>query len=124
MSAVPETLSYTAEHEWVKVDGDVATIGITQHAADALGDVVFVALPGVGDTIREGAIVGEVESTKSVGEIFAPVAGEVVEANDSVVASPDTVNQDPYGAGWLIKVRFSAMPELLDAAAYRALIGA
>jgi glycine cleavage system H protein len=124
MSAVPETLSYTAEHEWVKVDGDVATIGITQHAADALGDVVFVALPGVGDTIREGAIVGEVESTKSVGEIFAPVAGEVVEANDSVVASPDTVNADPYGAGWLIKVRFTAMPELLDAAAYRALIGA
>jgi glycine cleavage system H protein len=124
MSAVPETLSYTAEHEWVKVDGDVATIGITQHAADALGDVVFVALPGVGDTIREGAIVGEVESTKSVGEIFAPVAGEVVEANDSVVASPDTVNADPYGAGWLIKVRFSAMPDLLDATAYRALIGA
>lgn len=124
MSAVPETLSYTAEHEWVKVDGDVATIGITQHAADALGDVVFVALPGVGDTIREGAIVGEVESTKSVGEIFAPVAGEVVEANDSVVASPDTVNADPYGAGWLIKVRFSATPDLLDAAAYRALIGA
>jgi len=124
MSAVPETLSYTAEHEWVKIDGDVATIGITQHAADALGDVVFVALPGVGDTIREGAIVGEVESTKSVGEIFAPVAGEVVEANDSVVASPDTVNADPYGAGWLIKVRFAAMPDLLDAAAYRALIGA
>lgn len=124
MSAVPETLSYTAEHEWVKVDGDVATIGITQHAADALGDVVFVALPGVGDTIREGAIVGEVESTKSVGEIFAPVAGEVVESNDSVVASPDMVNADPYGAGWLIKVRFSAMPSLLDAAAYRALIGA
>ena len=124
MSAVPETLSYTAEHEWVKVEGDVATIGITQHAADALGDVVFVALPGVGDTIREGAIVGEVESTKSVGEIFAPVAGEVVEANDSVVASPDMVNADPYGAGWLIKVRFSAMPSLLDAAAYRALIGA
>ena len=124
MSAVPETLSYTAEHEWVKVEGDVATIGITQHAADALGDVVFVALPSVGDTIREGAIVGEVESTKSVGEIFAPVAGEVVEANDSVVASPDTVNADPYGAGWLIKVRFSAMPSLLDAAAYRALIGA
>jgi glycine cleavage system H protein len=124
MSAVPETLSYTAEHEWVKVEGDVATIGITQHAADALGDVVFVALPGVGDTIREGAIVGEVESTKSVGEIFAPVAGEVVEANDSVVASPDMVNADPYGAGWLIKVRFSAIPDLLDAAAYRALIGA
>ena len=123
MSAVPETLGYTSEHEWVQVEGDVATIGITQHAADALGDVVFVALPTVGDTLAEGAIVGEVESTKSVGEIFAPLAGEVVEANTSVVDAPDTVNADPYGAGWLIKVRFSDQPTLLDAAAYRALIG-
>jgi len=84
MSAVPETLSYTTEHEWVLVEGDVATIGITEHAAEALGDVVFVALPNVGDAITEGAIVGEVESTKSVGEIFAPVAGDVVEANQAV----------------------------------------
>lgn len=123
MSSIPETLHYTAEHEWVKVDGDVATIGITEHAADALGDVVYVALPSVGDSVKEGAIVGEVESTKSVGEIFAPVAGEVVEANSAVVDAPDTVNQDPYGAGWLIKVRFSALPELLTASAYRDLIG-
>ena len=123
MSAVPETLAYTKEHEWVKVDGDIATIGITQHAADALGDVVYVALPNVGDAITAGAIVGEVESTKSVGEIFAPVAGDVVEANDAVVDAPDTVNQDPYGAGWLIKVRFSDLPTLLDASAYKALIG-
>ena len=123
MSAVPETLGYTKEHEWVKVDGDIATIGITQHAADALGDVVYVALPNVGDAITAGAIVGEVESTKSVGEIFAPVAGDVVEANTAVVDAPDTVNQDPYGAGWLIKVRFSDLPALLDASAYKALIG-
>lgn len=123
MSAVPETLAYTKEHEWVKVDGDIATIGITQHAADALGDVVYVALPNVGDAITAGAIVGEVESTKSVGEIFAPVAGDVVEANNAVVDAPDTVNQDPYGAGWLIKVRFSDLPTLLDASAYKALIG-
>jgi glycine cleavage system H protein len=123
MSAVPETLSYTTEHEWVLVEGDVATIGITEHAAEALGDVVFVALPNVGDAITEGAIVGEVESTKSVGEIFAPVAGDVVEANQAVVDAPDTVNADPYGVGWLIKVRFSTLPQLLDAAAYRELIG-
>jgi glycine cleavage system H protein len=123
MSLVPDTLHYTKEHEWVLVDGDVATIGITQHAADALGDVVFVALPNVGDAITEGAIVGEVESTKSVGEIFAPVAGEVVEANQSVVDAPDTVNSDPYGAGWLIKVKFAALPDLLDATAYSDLIG-
>jgi glycine cleavage system H protein len=124
MSAVPTALHYTKEHEWVLVEGDVATIGITQHAADALGDVVFVALPNVGDAIAEGAIVGEVESTKSVGEIFAPVAGEVVDANQSVVDAPDLVNADPYGTGWLIKVRFDALPELLDAAAYSELIGA
>jgi glycine cleavage system H protein len=123
MSAVPEHLHYTSEHEWVAIDGDVATIGITQYAADALGDVVFVALPNVGDALAHGSIVGEVESTKSVGEIFAPVAGEVLEANAGVVDAPDTVNSDPYGAGWLMKVRFSETPDFLDAAAYRALIG-
>lgn len=123
MSLVPEGLHYTSEHEWVSVEGDVATIGITQHAADALGDIVYVALPKVGDTISSGAIVGEVESTKSVGEIFAPVDGDVVEANQAVVDAPDTVNADPYGAGWLMKVRFQSLPDLLDATAYHALIG-
>ena len=123
MSNVPDSLQYTSDHEWVKVDGDVATIGITQYAADSLGDVVFVALPGVGDSVQQGAIVGEVESTKSVGEIFAPVAGDVVEANDAVVDAPDTVNSDPYGQGWMIKVRFADLPDLLDAAAYTAMIG-
>ena len=95
--SVPENLLYTKDHEWISLEGDVATVGITQYAADALGDVVFVAPPAVGDTVSMGAIVGEVESTKSVGEIFAPVAGEVMEANDSVVDAPDTVNSDPYG---------------------------
>lgn len=123
MSHVPANLRYTAEHEWVSVEGDVATVGITAHAADALGDIVYVALPKVGDQISSGSIVGEVESTKSVGEIFAPVDGEVVEANNAVVDAPDTVNSDPYGSGWLMKVRFSALPDLLDAAAYTQLIG-
>ena len=121
--SVPENLLYTKDHEWISLEGDVATVGITQYAADALGDVVFVAPPAVGDTVSMGAIVGEVESTKSVGEIFAPVAGEVMEANDSVVDAPDTVNSDPYGAGWLMKVRFTTAPEGMDAAAYQALIG-
>ncbi|HAA79882.1 MAG: glycine cleavage system protein GcvH [Microbacteriaceae bacterium] len=123
MSAIPENLLYTKEHEWLAIDGDVATIGITAHAADALGDIVYVALPGVGDALKSGAVVGEVESTKSVGEVFAPVAGEVVEINQGVVDAPDTVNSDPYGAGWLIKVRFSELPEFLDATAYQALTG-
>ena len=122
MSAVPENLSYTAEHEWLLIEGDVATVGITQFAADALGDIVYVALPSVGDSIKPGAVVGEVESTKSVGEIFAPAAGDVLEANQVVVDAPDTVNADPYGNGWLIKIRFSELPELLDATAYQALI--
>jgi glycine cleavage system H protein len=123
MVNVPDSLHYTTDHEWVLVEGDVATIGITRYAADALGDVVFVALPKVGESVTQGAIVGEVESTKSVGEIFAPVAGSVVEANSAVVEAPDTINEDPYGVGWLIKVRFDTLPELLDATAYRALIG-
>jgi glycine cleavage system H protein len=116
--AAPDNLKYTEEHEWVLVDGDVATVGITDYAQAALGDVVFVDLPAVGTTVAAAAVVGEIESTKSVGELFAPIDGEVVEANQAVVDSPDLVNSDPYGAGWLIKVRFTQLPELLDAAAY------
>ena len=116
-------LQYTAEHEWVLVEGTVATIGITQFAADQLGDIVYVDLPAVGSTIAEGKIVGEIESTKSVGELFAPVNGTVVEANEAVIASPELVNSDPLGAGWLVKVEFEALPELLDLAAYTALTG-
>ena len=117
------TLKYTADHEWVAVDGDVATVGITAYAADKLGDVVFVELPDVGSTVASGVVVGEIESTKSVGELFAPVDGEVVETNDAVVASPELVNSDPFGEGWLIRVRFAELPDLLDAAQYAALVG-
>lgn len=123
MSHVPSTLQYTKEHEWLSIDGDVVTVGITAYAADALGDVVYVDHPKVGSSIASGAIVGEVESTKSVGEIYAPVAGEVLETNQAVVDDPSLINSDPYGAGWLFKVRASSLPELLDAAAYTALIG-
>lgn len=116
-------LLYTADHEWVSVDGDIATIGITAYAADKLGDVVFVDLPAEGAALSNGKVVGEIESTKSVGELFAPVDGTVVEANQAVVDSPELVNSDPLGEGWLIKVRFDSLPALLDADAYATLTG-
>ena len=112
--AAPQDLQYTAEHEWILVDGDTATVGITAYAAEKLGDVVFVELPAVGSDIAEGKVVGEIESTKSVGELFAPVDGTVAEVNDAVVASPELVNSDPFGEGWLVKVTFSALPALLS----------
>jgi glycine cleavage system H protein len=122
MSTAPAAdLKYTAEHEWVAVDGDVATVGITAYAAEKLGDVVYVDLPKQGASLKGGAVVGEIESTKSVGELFAPVDGEVVEANQAVVDDPTLVNSDPFGAGWLIKVRFTEMPALLSADEYKAL---
>ncbi len=121
--SVPSDLQYTAEHEWVRVEGDVVTVGITQYAADALGDVVYVDLPAVGAALTPGAVVGEVESTKSVGELFAPVSGEVVEANQAVVDAPETINADPYGDGWLVKARVAETPALMSADEYRALIG-
>jgi glycine cleavage system H protein len=117
------SLQYTAEHEWVQVDGDVATVGITAYAADKLGDVVFVELPAVGDELSGGEVVGEIESTKSVGELFAPIDGTVTEVNEEVVASPDLVNSDPFGSGWLVKVRFEALPSLLSHDEYVALVG-
>jgi len=116
-------LKYTAEHEWVDVQGDVATVGITAYAAEKLGDVVFVDLPTVGSIVASGKIVGEIESTKSVGELFAPVDGTVTEVNDAVVASPELVNSDPFGEGWLIKVSFSELPNLLSFDEYTALVG-
>ena len=116
-------LQYTEEHEWVLVDGDTLTIGITDYAAEKLGDVVYVDLPAAGTAIASGAVVGEIESTKSVGELFAPVDGEVVESNQAVVDSPELVNSDPFGEGWLIKVAVGALPALLTHAEYRALVG-
>ncbi|SFI24892.1 MULTISPECIES: glycine cleavage system protein GcvH [Microbacterium] len=118
-------LKYTAEHEWVAVDGDVATVGITDYAADKLGDVVYVDLPAVGTNVTADAVCGEIESTKSVGELYAPLSGEVVEINDAAVDDPSLVNAEPYEAGWLIKVRVdaAAVDALLDRAAYVALTG-
>lgn len=119
----PSTLKYTAEHEWVEVDGDVATVGITAYAAEKLGDVVFVDLPAVGSSVATGKVVGEIESTKSVGELFAPVDGTVEAINDEVVTSPELVNTDPFGLGWLIRVKFTELPELLSFDEYSALVG-
>lgn len=119
-------LKYTNEHEWVAVDGDVVTIGVTDYAAQQLGDVVYVDLPGVGETLAAAKVVGEIESTKSVGELYAPVDGEVIETNDEVVTRPELVNEDPFGDGWLMKVRISgpeALEGLLDADEYAKVTG-
>jgi len=118
-------LKYTAEHEWIALDGDLATVGITDFAADKLGDVVFVELPAAGSDVSAGQVVGEIESTKSVGELYAPLTGDVVEANDAVVDDPSLVNSDPYGDGWLVKIRVdaAAADDLLDRDAYVALTG-
>ena len=108
-----ESLHYTKEHEWLSIDGDVATVGITEYAAEKLGDIVFVDLPKLGGSTTYMKICGEIESTKSVGELYAPVDGEIVAVNDSVTATPELVNQDPMGAGWLIKIKFTELPALL-----------
>lgn len=122
---IPADLQYTAEHEWVRSGGDleegVVRVGITDHAQDALGDIVFVELPAVGDTITAGETCGEVESTKSVSELFAPVSGEIIGRNDALDASPEAINSDPYGEGWMFEVRLSdpgQLDGLLDADAY------
>lgn len=122
MSEIPEQFSYTAEHEWVSV-GDIATIGITAHAVEELGDIVFVELPQVGDQVEAGTTCGEIESTKAVSEIYAPITGEIVEVNGAAIDAPETIGEDPYGVGWLFKVRGAdGDVSLLDAAGYRALI--
>jgi len=125
MSNIPEDLNYTAEHEWIRVVGEsTVRFGITDYAQDALGDIVFVSLPNVGDVLTAGATCGEVESTKSVSDIFAPISGEVVARNDAIETSPDTLNSDPYNNGWIVELKVSGdvnaiVAGLLDAAAYR-----
>jgi glycine cleavage system H protein len=117
------SLLYTPDHEWLLVEDDVVTVGITDHAADQLGDIVYVELPAIGSAAVAGEQIGEIESTKSVGELFAPVDGEIVAVNDAVSDAPDTVNQDAFGAGWLVKIRLgdAGLPgDLLDESAYRA----
>ena len=119
----PENLRYTAEHEWVRVDGDTVRVGITSFAQEALGDVVYVSLPTVGDAVVAGDTCGEVESTKSVSDLYAPVSGEVAAVNGALDATPELVNSDPYGEGWMLAIRpddASAIDGLLDATAYQA----
>ena len=118
-------LKYTAEHEWVALEGDVATIGITDYAADKLGDVVFVELPVIASPVTAGAVCGEIESTKSVGELYAPLDGEVLEVNDAVVDDPSLVNSAPFGEGWLLRLRVdpATVADLMDRDAYVALTG-
>ncbi|MDH4168888.1 MAG: glycine cleavage system protein GcvH [Acidimicrobiia bacterium] len=121
---VPEDLRYSSDHEWAQLDGSRARVGITDYAQDALGDVVFVELPEVGSPIEAGASVGEVESTKSVSDIYAPLSGTVVQVNDALGESPELLNDDPYGDGWIMVVEVadeSQFDALLDPVAYRAL---
>ena len=122
--SIDQNLRYTAEHEWLAVAGEEATVGITPYAADALGDVVFVQLPEAGDRIEAGHACGEIESTKSVSDLYAPATGEVIAVNAAVVDDPSLVNRDPYGEGWLFRLRVTEPPKLLSADEYAALIGA
>jgi glycine cleavage system H protein len=121
---VPKDLRYTKEHEWVRMEGDLATVGITDFAAEQLGDVVFVDLPKVGRTVAQFAAVGVIESVKAVSDLFAPVGGDVVETNAELTTKPELLNSDPYGGGWMLRIRLSdrtALDRLLDVAAYEAL---
>ena len=121
---LPEDLRYTKDHEWVRVDGDTATIGVTDFAAQQLGDVVFVDLPAVGRSIEQFATFGVVESVKAVSDLYAPVSGEVVEVNADLAGKPELVNSEPFGAGWMIRLRVGDPKQvegLLDAAAYEQL---
>lgn len=122
---IPEDLFYSEEHEWVRIDGDVAIIGITDYAQDQLGDIVYVDLPAEGEAVTAGSVVGELESTKSVSDVFVPVSGEVIARNDALEGTPEVINSDPYGKGWLIKVKVSEenpTEGLLDAEAYAAVV--
>ncbi len=125
MSNVPANLQYSKEHEWVdNSGGSKVKVGITDYAQGALGDIVYVQLPKVGDSVAEGKVCGEVESTKSVSEIFSPVTGTITAINNALDSAPEVLNSDPYGAGWIFEVEVTAPSnELMDAAAYSALIG-
>jgi glycine cleavage system H protein len=118
----PSHLQYSVDHEWVALDGDCARVGVTAYAADALGDIVYIDLPSVGDTVTAGETCGELESTKSVSDLYSPMSGEVVEVNGNVDSDPSLVNKDPFGEGWLFVVQVTAAADLLDAAAYDALL--
>jgi len=121
---IPEDLHYSDEHEWVRVEDDIAIVGITDYAQEALGDIVYVQLPAAGETVEAGTVVGELESTKSVSDVFSPISGEVVARNDGLEAGPEVINSDPYGEGWLLKIRPAEddpTAALMSAEAYTAL---
>jgi len=123
----PENFRYTKEHEWVLVEGGIGTIGITDHAQNELGDIVYVDLPKLGARLEQGKSLGSVESVKAVSDVYAPVSGEVVETNQALADAPEKLNQDPHGAAWLVKLRLAAPAEvesLMSAAVYQAYIGA
>ncbi len=122
----PADLKYTKDHEWIRIEGETGTVGITDYAQGELGDVVFVELPPVGKAVKQHDSFGTIEAVKAVSDLYAPVSGSVTEVNAAVGATPDAVNKDPYGKGWIVRVKLSNPAEaagLLDAAAYRALIG-
>ena len=127
MSMYPENYHYTKEHEWVRVEGEYGVVGITHHAQKELGDIVYVDLPKPGTTLEQGKTLGSVESVKAVSDIYSPVSGEVAEVNEVLASAPETLNEDPHGAAWLVKIRMSAPDEtkrLLSAADYQAYVGA
>ncbi|MCL6439832.1 MAG: glycine cleavage system protein GcvH [Rubrobacteraceae bacterium] len=119
---VPQDLKYTRTHEWVRIEGDAATIGITDHAQDELGDVVFVDLPEVGTSLSPGDSFGSVESVKAVSDLYSPLGGEITEVNSSLEESPEKINEDPYGEGWIIRLRYSGEAELLSPEDYQRLL--
>ena len=121
----PQNLKYTNEHEWIRVEGDIAYVGITDYAQEQLGDIVFVAIPTVGETLEENETFGTIEVVKTISDLFLPVAGEVLEQNESLEENPELVNKDPYGEGWLIKMKpadIKDIDDLLDAEAYKAVV--
>lgn len=122
---IPSNLKYTKDHEWVKVDGDVAVVGITDYAQDQLGDIVFVDIQTQGETLDKEEVFGAIEAVKTVADAFMPVSGEIIEVNAALEGAPQTVNTDPYGEGWMIKIRLTnpaELDELMDAEAYKAIL--
>jgi glycine cleavage system H protein len=123
---LPENLKYTKDHEWILVEGGVGTVGITDHAQGELGDVVFVELPAAGKAVKQGDSFGTIEAVKAVSDLYSPVTGSITEVNKELAGTPELVNRDPYGEGWMVKIRLANPDDLkglLDAAAYKALLG-
>ena len=123
---IPENLKYTKDHEWINIDGDIATVGVTDFAQGELGDIVYVEIETEGESLDQEEVFGSIEAVKTVSDLFMPLSGEIIEFNEDLESEPETVNSDAYGKGWMVKIKLSDMSEvegLLDAAAYKALIG-